>query len=122
MAMRPKPAPVSGIHLDGYVQMPGYLVYIAHHVQIKADGPLADTILGGKLAQGLLALNVIGDHLGFVPADSPVETTPAILAFITLDMASESILDHIRRPEEKAFLHLYNNNCCKYNKINGSSL
>ena len=76
---------------------------MTHALQIPADGLLVDSVLDGKLLQCLLALYIVGYNPDFIPADTTVKTASAVLAFVPLCAASQTIPDHIRGPTEKAF-------------------
>ena len=96
-------APVGGVHLNGHILVLRYLVDMKHALQIPADGLLVDSVLDGKLLQCLLALHIVGYDPDFIPADTTVKTASAVLAFVPLRAASQTIPDHIRGPTEKAF-------------------
>ena len=72
--------PVCCVHLDDDVPVPGYLLDIAHPFKITLYRLRRDAITERKLGLGLLALYVIGDHLGFVAPDPAVEAAAAVLA------------------------------------------
>ena len=71
------PCPVSGDHYTGD-SATGYFVFV------------------GKLSECLLALDVIRNYLRPIPAQTTVETASTVLAFISLDTASQAVVDHIR--------------------------
>ncbi len=70
------------------------------------NGSCRDMIVVGKLLKGLLALNVICDNLCFAPAITAIKTASTIIAFILLDAAPQTIVDHICRPTKKHFLSI----------------
>lgn len=90
----------------------------SHTFKIAADGSFVNTILDGKLFYGLLPVYIIGDYLWFIPTMATEELPSAILTFIQLFAASESIPDHIFRPTEKAFFKHINDNLYRDKKIN----
>lgn len=73
------------------------------YLQIPAYGSFADAILGRKLFQCLFALYIVADNLSFIAPHTTIKTTAAVLTFISLGAASQTIPDHIFRPTEKAF-------------------
>ena len=97
------PAPICGIHLYGYILVLCDLMDIPHTFQIPAYGLFADAVLGRKLFQRLFALYIVADNLSFIAPYSAIKTTAAVLAFISLSTASQTVPDHIFRPAEKAF-------------------
>jgi hypothetical protein len=51
----------------------------------------------------LLAFDIVGDYLRFISANTAIKTAATVLAFISLNTASQAIVDHIFRAAEKAF-------------------
>ena len=84
------------------------------------SGSCRDLIFVGKLLECLLAFNVICDNLRFAPAKTAIKTASTIIAFIPLDAAPQTIVDHICRTTKKAFFKYIGNTRCKY--MNVSSL
>ncbi|WP_290450215.1 hypothetical protein, partial [uncultured Muribaculum sp.] len=69
----------------------------------------ADAIFGRKLFLCLFALYIVADNLSFIAPYTAIKTTAAVLAFVSLSTASQTVPDHIFRPTEKAFFNHINN-------------
>ena len=88
-------SPIGRVHLYYHMLVLGYLLDIPHTSKVPRNRLARDLILLSKLFHRLLALDIISDNLSFVATLATVKTASAVLTFVPLDAASQTIVDHI---------------------------
>ena len=84
--------PISGIHVDDHILVPGNDTDMAHGLQTTPYRALGHAIMAGKLGKGLLAFNIFTDKYLIVNTETTNGLTAAGLTLIALLATTETVL------------------------------